>query len=1437
MSKTPSLEQFLTNTNQEIENNQIFHYFISSNQEDRKQFDQSKNPQQSLCGAHVSPQSLSFQCFDCAPDPHHMYCGNCFQLELHQNHRAFFKKEASGCCDCGDPSAISNKDSFCKLHKEQQIDITNEIQKVKPNIREAILNFLKESFQIYFQKCEQAMNLQSKVLNPFLIQCYHISHIINYMQVQKQLNNHQNIKNTYQAILAANHIQNIIIDFLYWLCQDRTSLALLIAGFLKSNYRDGVTYFEQVIYYQELKNMLDFDHDNKFEKLLYVLNIDEKFRLFTQDIFLTRQNDLWKIYEIQTFDGAVIVEEYIQSFENFIQNGVFCTKEKNQLQLFENYFKKMNTCKEKYQAFSVKAVNFFQMHTQFVSEEFQDIQFTSPKIKQLLDMNTKLLNILNTCYLGNIDSYFLMLEFFSLKFQYNYFIKSFNNTLTMLFKNYETSELQIEEIAQLNPNQFFLTALFQSYSQIKGFSRSDLLYQPLISETQIQLNLLYIEQRQVFIMKQCLTKYLASPQITTIAKQNFINILFYWTYEVIKTNKNNKEQYNYLSALYHNNLNQKNIEKDQMKIILRLNYFIYRSGSLIDKFFIILLTYLFQQKGFKSSSQFKMFLRTILKQNEQDLQFNLFNIFERCVHNFISLLYTPLNEMVSKSYFAIGKEQLESYDMAYIKFYFILYKNEALDQMITIIQSRKYFSDFTQSQYFIQIIARIIGCDKSFSCVCQALYNQNNLPKDLSFNIFQILSNLFILNHYQEYSEIKSTFEQASFSVSNLELYILNFCELDVNINKLKLKSHQQILEYFQIQSQNYIDSTSNHTYFNPLLFLNDQSIASQIGEHLSTLKKQDYFIKFGNFIEQLQEFDQLKGINLEFMEFFAQDSNVNLIISEINPSYNSSTEIKLIERLASIRAYLKIDNQQICESLSKLQMSKLQDQQNIQLIVNKFANSKNIIEVESEILQIKSLQNVKMNKIKAKFKQKIESFQQNDIVLIDDQKNQDQQCDTCALCRLDLDESQNCCIPILIQANPYLKHFQIYPPDLRNQIMKDQLNLLKVSIISCKHKFHDKCLIASYSYSQKQKVLPLWFQLQCPVCKSTSENKLPINKNKSNEQFDELNNWLLLQCQNLGIKNYLNEKYGESIEHKLKEIYLSLLVDLLIQLFMDPLEFIRQDKNFVFLNILDCLFQICKKITINLFDFQNEQTILLVIINLILELLILNNHQQKSLNDFLLDNQDQIKLKILQFDLTLQIKNQLMKCFALNIQQEQSLIIQFNQYIDQFNKNNLINIVKQQITENLRFKFKSFYDHYFNQPCQFCKGFSNAPKSSDQFICLLCCQKVCDVECKKLFSKSGNMNVHAQLNHQGNTIFISLKTGQLALLSSPLTCFGYKNLYQNKFGQLIKITNIETQWEEYYINNKVLTDIAEIIISNSLKQVIKNQELNYNQLDLRGFY
>lgn len=41
-------------------------------------------------------------------------------------------------------------------------------------------------------------------------------------------------------------------------------------------------------------------------------------------------------------------------------------------------------------------------------------------------------------------------------------------------------------------------------------------------------------------------------------------------------------------------------------------------------------------------------------------------------------------------------------------------------------------------------------------------------------------------------------------------------------------------------------------------------------------------------------------------MEFFALDTNINLIISEIQPSLNSATEIKLIERLINISAYLK---------------------------------------------------------------------------------------------------------------------------------------------------------------------------------------------------------------------------------------------------------------------------------------------------------------------------------------------------------------------------------------------------------------------------------------------------------------------------------------------------------------------------------------------------
>lgn len=44
-------------------------------------------------------------------------------------------------------------------------------------------------------------------------------------------------------------------------------------------------------------------------------------------------------------------------------------------------------------------------------------------------------------------------------------------------------------------------------------------------------------------------------------------------------------------------------------------------------------------------------------------------------------------------------------------------------------------------------------------------------------------------------------------------------------------------------------------------------------------------------------------------MEFFAQDKNINLIISTIQPSMNSGIEIKLIERLINIRVYLKNEN------------------------------------------------------------------------------------------------------------------------------------------------------------------------------------------------------------------------------------------------------------------------------------------------------------------------------------------------------------------------------------------------------------------------------------------------------------------------------------------------------------------------------------------------
>lgn len=45
----------------------------------------------------------------------------------------------------------------------------------------------------------------------------------------------------------------------------------------------------------------------------------------------------------------------------------------------------------------------------------------------------------------------------------------------------------------------------------------------------------------------------------------------------------------------------------------------------------------------------------------------------------------------------------------------------------------------------------------------------------------------------------------------------------------------------------------------------------------------------------------------------------------------------------------------------------------------------------------------------------------------------------------------------------------------------------------------------------------------------------------------------------------------------------------------------------------------------------------------------------------------------------------------------------------------------------------------------------------------------------------------------------------------------------------------MDTNWDEYSINNKVLDDVVELILNNSIKSIIKNKEWDLKDFNFNG--
>jgi len=90
-----------------------------------------------VCGKALSKKDLGWFCQDCQRDAFAIICQDCFEQGNHTGHQCFLSRYVSGCCDCGDPTAINPK-GFCIDHQGFIEESVASMDLLPPEFRETI---------------------------------------------------------------------------------------------------------------------------------------------------------------------------------------------------------------------------------------------------------------------------------------------------------------------------------------------------------------------------------------------------------------------------------------------------------------------------------------------------------------------------------------------------------------------------------------------------------------------------------------------------------------------------------------------------------------------------------------------------------------------------------------------------------------------------------------------------------------------------------------------------------------------------------------------------------------------------------------------------------------------------------------------------------------------------------------------------------------------------------------------------------------------------------------------------------------------------------------------------------------------------------------------------------------------------------------------------
>ncbi|CAD8082537.1 unnamed protein product [Paramecium primaurelia] len=1427
---------------EDIEETQIFKLFISDKEDEFAIWKNAESQVKSVCGANIQNGELSFRCFTCSSDPNHLYCYKCFNPDIHLNHKCIVKNNIGGACDCGDEQTIFPS-GFCSKHQGvSKYNYNQELNKISDSLKKKIENFIKTLCRIYLQLMKR-IKQDHDLFNVRLLKFYHISEKWLITPFKEVIDSEYDIEEYYRIFQQALYLNTILFKMCYWFTESRLCFIILLSQIFQSKLTQGSkqTILEDLFEVQVLLESQGPQPALKIKSLLFRFYADQQFKQFTQVCYLKQYQSMWlqKKQKVTKYDN--LMDDYLINLQSI--TSLLFAYEQYQVylemaQAVKNYIQIYKKSIEITIGLNLSDIHL--QHNQYVAEKLQQIFFSHQYIQNIYEKIRDLSILVHSHVPISSFSQFECLLIFGFRYEYSFidkiFFQQLQEVLGDYYQQFINGQITKEIIQNFKYDQFTITSYLNCFDLIKP-QHLDIQEKNLTILQQDLNDMVYFFIFQGYAISVILDgiQKLFSSQFSTLQfQENISKLLLIQSYQILKKKCIGISVDAQLSEAYKKYIKNKNLSlEEQSDRLSKIYLVLIKNITVVERVFTFFLSYLYFLKNFSSGTEFESYLLDVLQEDKKELKFIFYDVLSKCLQIYVSVQFCQ-NELIEQIYLGLTDQKdkviLESFDSSFLRIYLFLYDNEGFQDLIKIMNNRK-IEKFGSDKILCCLLLKILSSDLDMYNVCCSTLKE--LPRDLKLSLAKVIQNFYNLSTFLSFTNIESKFREMGIQVcSNLPDHILQICEVDQTLKQLKLKSEYRVI-------------------YDPAIFNIKTSINSQIVEKLVENNKSENEIHLGNGISWDVELFKtnnyriiLYNILKRYCEIEYIQKNLDLLITE-GFAQIQAYQLLYIQIVAAnyfmeqeFQTYAPILIIQLEQILREIQSK--DDIQKIQLLISEI-NKLIIVVTPAVISQQQQVKDTKINlqNKKNQFKEKYNKMQKSEFIqnMLESNKIKDNNDEidgkVCSSCKLPLSQQSSVALMLLIK-KPQTSNFSIISKERLQCFRNNQFNLIDIGVANCKHYFHSSCLIERFESDQQYRRQndPDWIKIGCPVCKLPCTITLPIQRQLTNLDVESFNQDLQLFVTKNSVVNLFEDQI--STLKTLSETYYNIFFDLLISLFHNLSEYIRSQKNLVFHQLLLILnatnMEAAKIKIIEQFQFQTENNLILNILSLIQKYVVI----EKDLQRFKVE----AIFSCNQYDIGNEIKTQL--ALSLDIQDELAYqAIEFQkQIVKQENYDQYFLINQYQLEDQLKsiigLTFKEFYNKFFTKKCFTCGFYNKDQKRGGYSMCLFCSKTFCTYSCNKDI-KMGNLNLHANKEHNGISIYVNLNNGNVTLLCSPISIQDYLCLFYNQLGQKIDIQNPNSDWNSFNLDTQKVREISQIIMNSSYQAIIRNLEFKQNQFDLEG--